>query len=50
MEKCDICDSTTLRTYVSWDSTLGWHGTCHDCRMAPKVTGPGEWKFIRVGG
>ena len=50
MGKCDICDNTTPRTYVSWDSDRGWYGTCYECRLVPKVIGPGEWKFIRVGG
>ena len=50
MGKCDICGDNTLRTYIGWDSERGWHASCHECRMVPEVTAPGEWKFIRVGG
>jgi hypothetical protein len=57
MTRCDICDkiivtitkqSASRKTILAWSPSMGWHGTCEDCRMVP-VTGGGRFTFIRVG-
>jgi hypothetical protein len=46
--KCDVCDTRFVTTTLQWNSNLGWHGVCNDCRMVP-VTGNGRFVFVRVG-
>lgn len=47
---CDICNSKTPRTYVTWDSERGWYGRCYECRLVPILTDSGRLVLVEGKG
>ena len=48
-DKCDKCDTEPTDITLTWNSELGWHGLCNNCKLVPALTQAGRLAFIRVG-
>ena len=49
MVRCNDCGIHSSNTTLAWNDEDGWHALCRECRLVPTVTGPGEWKLIKIG-